>query len=337
LRRDIIAVDMHSDIIVDVMFRRLKGERGVISKYHLPRFERGQVNVLVTPIVWDEPVFQCYSVDCMFRNLSYVESEIVESGGKIGIATRMEEVEKGLNEGKIILVLGTEGSLFLGFNLELLRVVYRLGVRVLGLTWNMQNQISGGAGENRDYGLSSFGLKVVSEAEKLGMIVDVSHLSNRGFWDVIEIIEKPVIASHSNVRKICEHRRNLSDEQIKAIAEKRGVMGINFYPEFVADKKELDIDDIIAHINYVVDLVGVDYVGLGPDFIDYMSDYILNVLKRDSEKLYTDRGLNYPFGLEDVTKLPNLASKLLEHGYSKNDVKKIFGENFLRVFREVVG
>jgi membrane dipeptidase len=175
--------------------------------------------------------------------------------------------------------------------------LYRLGVRLLTLTWNQRNQIADGIGESRTgSGLTEFGLKVIDEMNDLRMLIDVSHLSETGFWDVIKKSNDPIIASHSNCYALCPHLRNLKDEQIKAIADKGGVIGITFVP--------------------IVEKVGVDYVGLGSDF---------------------DGTDGLPLGLEGVDKIPNITEELLDRGYKEREIEKILGGNFLRVFKEVVG
>jgi membrane dipeptidase len=196
--------------------------------------------------------------------------------------------------------------------------LYKLGVRLLTLTWNQRNQIADGAGESRTgSGLTEFGLKVIGEMNNLGMLIDVSHLSETGFWDVIKRSNAPIVASHSNCYALCPHLRNLKDEQIKAIADKGGVIGITFVPNFLTqEKRKTTVEDVAKHIDYLVEKAGVDYVGLGSDF---------------------DGTGGLPLGLEGVDKIPNITEELLNQGYKEKDIKKILGENFLRVFKEVVG
>jgi membrane dipeptidase len=233
------------------------------------------------------------------------------------------------------------------------------------LTWNNTNDWADAAKEETEKGtthggLTEFGMEVVREMNRLGIIVDISHVSESTFWDVLEIVDKPVIASHSCVYTINPHYRNLKDEQIKAVAENGGVIGINFYPAYLDStynrlenqayeerKAELDslkeafrdqpgeyykrgkeiieremagytvpITAIADHIDYIVHLVGADYVCLGSDF---------------------DGVPTLPVGMEDVTKLPELTGILLERGYDRVEIEKILGENFMRVFEAATG
>jgi len=215
-------------------------------------------------------------------------------------------------------ILSIEGGEALEGDLGVLRVLHRLGVRLLTLTWNQRNQIADGVGESRTgSGLTEFGLKVIDEMNDLRMLIDVSHLSETGFWDVIKRSKAPIVASHSNCYALCPHLRNLKDEQIKALADKGGVIGITFVPNFLTqEKRKTTVKDVVKHIDYLVEKVGVDCVGLGSDF---------------------DGTGALPLGLEGVDKIPNITEELLNRGHKEKDIKKILGENFLRVFKDVIG
>lgn len=328
-------VDAHSDIMVDVMFRRSRGGSGILKDIHIPKLQKGGVDVMVTPVAWDEPQLNCYRLRCLLQNIKYLESEVDESSGKIMIATTVEEIQKGLSKGKIAMLLGLEGGMVIEYDLDILKLLYKLKVRCIGLTWNKRNQIADGSAERTNCGLSNFGIELIREMNKLGVLIDVSHISEQSFWDVLEATKDPVIASHSNARSVHDHIRNLSDEQIKAIAEKGGVVGIAFYPGFVGNGN-LTITDVLRHIDYVIDLVGADHVGLGPDFIDYMTDYVIQALSKEP-KVYPKPTYVYPTGIEDVTKMPNITKELSDSGYSIKEIEKILGGNFLRVFKTVIG
>ncbi|CAM3733049.1 dipeptidase [Mesobacillus thioparans] len=173
---------------------------------------------------------------------------------------------KGLAEQEIGAVLTLEGCDAIGQDLLKLRTLIRLGVRSVGLTWNFGNYCADGAMEERGAGLTKFGRQVVQLLNETGTACDVSHLSERGFWDVLEVSDR-VFASHSNSFKICQHPRNLRDDQIKALIERDSVMGITFVPEFLSGKKEsASIDDILRHLEHVCALGGENHVGFGSDF-----------------------------------------------------------------------
>jgi len=246
---------------------------------------------------------------------AYLEEE--KHGQKFSVCTSSRDIEKALSENKIAGILSIEGGEALNGDLSALRMFYKLGVRSLCLTWNHRNEIADGQEEDiTGGGLSHFGRSVIAEMNSLGMLIDVSHISERGFWDVIELTTSPIIASHSNARAICNHKRNLTDDQINALAKNKGVMGINFYPPFLTKSKSAALTDIINHIEHIAGLTGCDYIGFGADF-----DGIETTPKDVC-------------GVEDVEKVLNTLAAL---NYSDSDIKKIAGENFLRIIKTVCG
>jgi len=226
------------------------------------------------------------------------------------------DITNAVNNGKIAAVLTIEGGEALEGSLPSLRMLYELGVRGITLTWNYRNQIADGVLDGiSGGGLTPFGREVVGEMNRLGMLVDVSHLSEAGFWDVINLSKSPVIASHSNSKKLCSHARNLTDRQLLALKQIGGVTGLNLYPLFLNDSGKANIKDAVSHIEYIVSLTGEDTLGLGSDFdgIDCAPD-----------------------GLEGVQFYPVLLNELLKLNYSEALVRKIAGDNFLRVIKEVL-
>ncbi|NLK08135.1 MAG: membrane dipeptidase [Firmicutes bacterium] len=213
-------------------------------------------------------------------------------------------------------LLAVEGGDCLGGELWVLRLLYRLGVRLLTLTWSNRNQLADGVWEaDSKGGLTRFGREVVQEMGKLGMVVDVSHLSPAGFWDVAKHVSDPFVASHSNAVELCNHPRNLTDEQIKCIADHGGVIGVCFCGPHLAESGRANLDHVIAHIEYLWRVAGEEHVGLGTDY----------------------DGINEtPEGLKDVTYLPKLLEALAARGYSHTRLEKFAGANFLRVFQEVL-
>ena len=164
-------------------------------------------------------------------------------------------------------------------------------------------------------GLSELGVQVVEELDRLGIIVDVSHLSDAGFWDLMDVARGPVIASHSNSRAVCDHPRNMTDEMIQALADRGGVMGMNFAPDFVHPTKP-NVETVADHMDHIIGLVGPSHIGLGSDFDGIRST---------------------PVGLEDVTRAPNITVELVRRSYPEEDIRKILGGNHLRLIKQVVG
>lgn len=221
------------------------------------------------------------------------------------------------NDMPIRCMLSLEGGEALEGSIANLRNFFRLGVRALTITWNHRNELADGVGEGKGAsGLSEFGREVVAEMNRLGMVIDVSHLAEPGFWDVLDESNQPIIASHSNAYTLCQHRRNLTDAQIKAIADCGGVVGVNFYPGFLTKQPEMaDIEHVVEQIVHLIDVGGSETAALGSDF-----DGIGAV----------------PVGLENVEKTPLLISKLKKRGLSEAVVEKVMGKNLLRVVRQVL-
>lgn len=240
--------------------------------------------------------------------------EVEQNCGQIAHCETRGDIENALKAGKCAALLGVEGGEALEGHLENLRMLWRLGVRIMTLTWNHSNELCDGIGETRGAGLTDFGRKTVLEMNRLGMLIDVSHISVKGFWDVIETSGSPIAATHSNAYALRQHPRNLNDAQIKAIVENGGCIGVSIYPEFVTDGA-CRTADIVRHIEHIMALGGEDNVGLGSDFdgIDRTPDDI-----RGAEDIY------------------RLAEELLRLGYAETAVRKITSGNFLRLLDEVL-
>ena len=241
----------------------------------------------------------------------------------IALCTGTEDLEKNEAAGRISAVLTIEDGRDIRGNMNRLELYYRLGVRLLTLTWDNENcfgypNTPGGKFVSQDLmdrGLTDFGKEAVREMNRLGILIDVSHLSDGGFRDVAQLSDKPFVASHSNCRAICSHPRNLTDEMIRTLAEKGGVMGLNQHPLFLYDgATESRVEDYLAHIGHIRDVGGIDCIALGSDF-DGIGRSCRPKMK----------------GPQDYPKLANL---LLDHGYTQDEVEKIFWRNVQRVMRE---
>lgn len=240
--------------------------------------------------------------------------EIANAYNKISHCLSSDDIKSALVTGKIASLLSIEGGEALNGKTENLHYFYGRGVRAMTLTWNYTNEISGGIGDKQGGGLTDFGKRVVSEMNKLGMLIDISHISEKGFWDVIETTKSPIAATHSNAKKICSHPRNLSDEQICAIIKNGGCIGINLYSEFLGGDR-CTVKDVINHIEHILALGGENNIGLGCDF-DGMS------------KL--PAGIN---GVQDIFKLFNEMQKC---GYSDTLINKIASGNYLDLCKKIL-
>ena len=366
--------DIHLESFVadthnDVLLRAMEGQN--VLKYHpeshsdLEKFKLGGVDlqvfsIWVSPDEKEKKYFE--NANDMINKLDFLISRVPKDWG---LAKSYQDITYNSRKNKMSCVIGVEGGHIIGRDISKLEALHDRGMRYLGLTWNNSNHIASSAKDetfNRNslsnIGLSNFGSEVVQKCNDLGVIIDVSHAGEQAFWDVVEQSQEPIIASHSSVYALCPHYRNLKDDQIKAIAKTGGAVFINFYPgyidstfqqkaEIINMKYEVELDilaekydplsnqywfeemkllkhekariapsinDVIKHISYIVDLVGVDYVGIGSDY--------------DGVEIM-------PTGLENVSKLPFLTKKLIEHGYTIREVRKILGGNFKRIFKEV--
>ncbi|NLJ33397.1 MAG: membrane dipeptidase [Firmicutes bacterium] len=312
LHKEALVWDSHCDTLLDITAgKRSLGERTSRGHLDLPRLREGGVKVQIFAIYID-------SAPYLRRTLEFLSAfygEASKNRDDMELATTSKEIKEIVARGKLAALLSIEGGEVLEGAPEILPCLYRLGVRALGLTWNHRNELADGVGEARTGGgLTKMGIETVAQMNNLGMVVDVSHLSPAGFWDVLEYSSQPVIASHSNARGVHDHPRNLSDDQIRALSAQGGVMGINFAPHFLGPAG--DLNAVLNHIDYIVHLAGIDCVGLGSDY---------------------DGIAATPTGLEDVSQLPNISRGLVARGYTDEDIKKILGENFARVFAQVMG
>ncbi|KLO23988.1 membrane dipeptidase [Marinitoga sp. 1197] len=317
-----IVIDGHFDLLIDVYEKRKKGRKGVILTDHYEKFKKGGFNIIVSSLF----IPDIYIPEMALRNaldqISSLYLEIEESNGKIMLCKNLKDIKYAVDNNILGIMLSFEGLEPIGNDIYLLRVFYELGVRFAGLVWSRRNYVADGCFFNEKLegekgGLTDFGVKVLKELEKLGIIVDVSHLNDEGFWDVIEFSTKPIIASHSNVRNIYPSMRNLTDDQIKAIAKTKGVIGINGSGSFVSDKdEENNAEGLVKHVDYISNLVGVEYVGIGFDFCDMFRNFHKDSLNGHHE-------------------LSLFIEVLEKHGYNDNEIKLILGKNFLRVYKSV--
>ena len=239
-------------------------------------------------------------------------------GGRIVYGETVEDILEAKERDKLAVILQFQNSLPIEHDVRLLEVWYKLGVRIVQLTYNPRNLVGDGCAEKTDCGLSEFGQKVVEEMNRIGMVIDLSHVGHKSTNEAIDLSKDPVIFSHSNAKALADVNRNITDEQIEAVAEKNGVIGIGT-PSFIVkkegEKTGTTIIDFVNHVDYMVKLVGADYVGIGTDYTE---------------------GRGPPgFCFKSITDLVDVAAELLERGYSDQDVRKVMGENWLRVFKRV--
>lgn len=369
IHRKAIVVDTHNDILMKAADEGIVFDRDLTGKTHsdLNRWKKGGLDVQIFSVYCDGDAKEPYAY--ANREMDSLDAVVARNPDKIAKVASYAEIIKAVKQHKIAAMFGVEGGHMIENELYKLTALYKRGARYLTLTHNISppwatsaaDETSTdpvvGKGLNSDgkKGLTNFGIEVVQKMNQLGMMIDVSHLGDQSFWDVIKLTTKPIIASHSSVYSLVPHRRNLKDDQIKAIAKNGGVIQVNFHPGFIDssfDRKETaffkkheaesdslkktgmgdwylmdylckkyaaeanamrpPLAKLVEHIEYIIKLVGVDYVGLGSDF----------------------DGINLtPQQLDDATTYPLITKSLVEKGYSKKDIHKILGGNLLRVLK----
>lgn len=332
IHRKAFTVDAHFDLTYEVANRRERGHKKVIETDYFPQFKAGGFDLIVSAIFIHDYYLPEMGLRRALDQIACLHEEIEESPGKFCLCRNTKEAKKAREKGEVGIFLSLEGAEPLQNDIHLLRIFYELGVRGLGLVWSRRNYVGDGAffttkKSGRPSGISRFGITLIEEAEKLGMFIDVSHLNDEGFWDVMDICQTPVIASHSNCRALASSMRNLTDAQLEAIAEKNGVIGMNSIDKFIQDDdKIISVSKFIDHLDHVVQVAGIDHVGIGFDLCDSFKDY----LQIEQELPSTDI-INTHAGLGEFT------AELIRRNYSEEDILKILGENFLRVYRQTAG
>lgn len=242
--------------------------------------------------------------------------ELKKNEGDIEVVRNLNELNEAEKKGKMGAFISIEEGEVIKGDVEKLREVYDKGIRIITLTWNYKNKL-GYPNYNfiyKDRGLTSKGIEIVNEMENLGIIPDASHLSDGGFYDLVKICKKPFIASHSNSRSITKHPRNLTDDMIKLLADKGGVMGINFCSDFLGKNKVSSIEDMVSHIKHIKNVGGIDVISLGSDF----------------------DGIENEVEINDASEMGKLENALIKEGFTYDEIEKIYYKNALRVFYETL-
>lgn len=247
--------------------------------------------------------------------------------------TTVDDIHRAKREGKLGIGFHFQNSRPVEYDLGNLAVLHRLGLRVMQLTYNEKNQVGDGATERTDAGLSKFGLRMIAEMNRLGVVVDLSHVGYRTTMEAMEASTLPVMFSHSNAWAVHPSKRNIKDDQIKALARSGGVIGMNGFPGFVHKDHPATLAQFLDHVDHIAHLVGTDHIGLGLDYSQSTpEDY--KFWGYDPET-YPMPPWQYPTGVHEVSLLANFTTGLKGRGYSDADVRKILGENFIRVFKAV--
>jgi membrane dipeptidase len=326
-------VDLHGDILYDVTHRRtFKGEQHVLETHHLEPLRQGGVKIQVLPIYFDSLNLPEAALRQTVLIANAFLEELDEAGDYFTVIKTKSNLAAAMQSDKIGVILAMEGAEGLGRDVGLIRLFYELGLRMIGLTWNRANALAEGSGEDTGAGLTVLGRQLVANLANYPIILDVSHLNEAGFWSALEHGRGPVLASHSNSATICPHHRNLTDDQIKALAERGGLIGLNFYPEFVTPTGDDLIPGLLRHVDHIANLVGLEHLALGPDFTNYLPKMELSALELATLKV---NPATMP-ALPNVTILPQFYQALLSHGFSADEAALIMGGNARRFLQEAL-
>lgn len=320
--------DGHSDIFSDVTLRRLKGEKNILKSHHLDRLREGQIEGGIF-VMWIDPPYTKEPWERSEQIKSCIKEEMSESEDFV-IVHNYDEIIKAKEEGKFYIVIGIEGLSPIGKDYEKIHEYYEFGARHAMLTWNEQNLLATGIVGDPDRGLTKEGFEAVKVINKLHMLMDVSHLNEKSFWDVMKVAEGPVVASHSNAKALSKALRNLTDEQLVEIKNTGGLVGINSFNLFVSQNpEEQTVENLVKHIIYICDKIGVEHVGFGFDFFEFLSDISISS--------FSSQETPYIKGLENCRKAPELLKLMKENGFTDDEIEMISYKNWHRVIKQVIG
>ncbi|MGL6105323.1 dipeptidase [Romboutsia sp.] len=309
-------IDLHCDTIDKLMDYKGSNLFDNIFSVDIQKLKSANSLVQVFALYFDLELYKNDPFNRFEAMSNKFFEEVYKYKDSISLIKNYDDILKNENENKISAMLSIEEGAALHGKIENLHSVYEIGVRLITLTWNYENEIgySHSIKGFENEGLKPFGIDTVEAMNELGIIVDVSHLNDGGFYDVAKIAKKPFIASHSNSRTITNVTRNLTDDMIKTLADKGGVTGINFYKAFLGDMYISKVEDMVKHIKHIVNIGGIDVVSMGSDF-----DGIPNGLE-----------------IENISQIEKLQNSLLKSGFSQKDIEKIMYKNALRVIKDVL-
>jgi membrane dipeptidase len=355
LNRESIVVDAHNHMMFEFAIRHALGETAIFDSHYAPALRSGAINVIATSVGANSPCtcnltdnleFGCFEQIDMLR----LEEQRYDS---FRICQNGEQIEQTVAEGKIAVLLAFEGARALEGRADeeslcMLRTFHRLGLRVNCICGGGRTRFGDGMGELRaDAGLTTFGVSLVEEMNRLGILVDLTHMTDRTFFDTLEVSSKPVLVSHVGVKAVCDTPGNLDDRRIKKIGENGGVIGMEMVKtEIIKGAQEtgelVTFDDVIRHIDHIAALIGIDHVGLGLDFDNF--ELVHNIHRAmcpapgSIEGYYTGipKGNHMLDEPSDLSEAWVIAEYLVEQGFSDEEIMKILGGNMMRLFRETL-
>lgn len=333
LHYEALVVDLHNDLILLVDHFDHRGRPDHFAEFWLPELRAGGVDVQVLPICIEEP-FQ--SEGALRRTLLLVERihRLADEHPDLAICLTGADVEIATSTGKIALIIALEGAHALGQDPELIRTMWRVGVRMVSLAHMGRTHMADGSGldDSSRGGLTPQGVEVLAEMERSGIVFDVSHLGIAGVDDVLSRARRPLLATHSACRAVTDIHRNLTDEQLKGVADLGGVIGVAAaIPPFI-DPARPTVARVVDHIEHIASVASIDAVALGPDFVDdYFNEVFGGWIIPNMESTWQDSEFRRP------SDLPKITDEMIARGFTDTDIKKVLGVNALRVLDRVMG
>ena len=324
-----IVIDSHLDLLYDVLQKRRQGRRQVILNDYLADWRAGNVTCIVSSLYCDEG--SDYLSEAL-QQIAAWEEELAESNGEFFLATCSADIHHAHATGKVAIMLAFEGVEPLVGEVSYLRLFHRLGVRIIGLCWSRSNWAADGSRfhdfDYTGYGLTESGLQLLALARELHMLIDVSHINDLGFWQVLDSAQQPVLASHSNCRVISNTPRNLDDSQISAIAHSDGAICVNGVSliALMQDPAAADLQTLVRHLQHIKTVAGAACLGIGFDQCQRIADALPSSLQEDMFDI-----------IPCYAQLEDFVAALLQADFTEEEIQGIIGGNFLRVIEAVIG
>jgi membrane dipeptidase len=336
LHHDAVVADTHNDLLMLVVRRPVQTWSTYFGEHWVPQLRTGGVDIQVLPVFIDDEFRPEGSLRETLRMIEAAHRVAEGNAGEVALCRDGAEIDAALASGRIALVLALEGCPQIDEDVELLETVARLGVRVVSFAHFGRSALADGSAENATGSrLTTAGVEALGLLESLGVIVDISHVGYSGVDHILELATRPLIATHSSAYAVREHHRNLDDTQLKAVADTGGVVCVNFFAGFV-DAESPTMDRLVDHIAHIAGTIGIEHVGLGPDFVREVFEEKIPMCDRPVIKYGMDLMQCVP-GLEGPRGLPLVTEALLGRGFSESEVRAVLGGNVHRLFRAELG
>ena len=332
LCQDLLFVDAHHDILMDILDRHHRGERGALSTFWTPLMRKGGIDVQVMPVYVDDRFLPGLGLREILRSIEAALEDVEHDDSAFQWAYGMADIRAINASGKLAGVLALEGCDGLGGDPRVLRALCRFGIRMVAFTWERRNAFADGTGVRNPGGLTDKGREALRDLCDSKVIFDVSHLAEPGFWDAMEVVDGPLVASHSNARAVFDHPRNLTDDQIRAVADCDGVIGLNFYGGYIDNPPTCA--RMADHLQHMVELVGIEHFGIGSDFLE---GPLLTVSKHALIESSIGPHMldNWIDDCKSADQMPVFVAELLKRGFAREELTALLGGNWLRVFEQV--